>query len=268
MILDLDKQQGVTLIELMISLALGLLLMVALMSIYINTIGANADSLNVTRLNQEGVALMNVITSEIRRAGYDGDVKDDDLYDNQFNATDSTNPTELMVYDSATTTLARPTQSGATISGDCILFGYDADDDGVLDTNEAKGFRLIGNQIQMRTGASLSDFDDCTAGQWQVISDSNRISVTTLSFSLDQSSCHNMTVKIDADLDGSVSVAEESAYVTNSNCYSTTPASSDVTIHKRNVGVSISLQDAEDPLYRSNINDSVEVRNNLYYIWP
>ena len=272
------KQLGVTLIELMISLALGLILTATLLSIYINTLQTNTSGLNLTRLNQETIALMNVMSSEIRRAGFDDDVDGDDIFGNNFNKTGS-DPTEIMVYNS-TDGVQRPSQvvPGTTeitgMTGDCILFAYDQNEDGAFNDVEAKGFRLRNNRIEMRINSGgVGDVDDCTStstSQWRVISDINRVRIAPngLIFSFAESTCHNTAAVLDADDNGTITSPEKTAYLTSSNCYAAVPSSNDETIHKRDVIITINAFDADDTLLEVNMTQNVKVRNNLYYVAP
>jgi type IV pilus assembly protein PilW len=161
-----QRQAGVTLIELMISIALGLLLLSAATAMTVKTMVMNGDTLNSVKLNQDLDAVIQVMVNDIRRAGYTG---------NLFNFADGED-------------LNIPSSS-------CILYAYDASDDGVLDNNEKYGFRLVNGQIQLRTtcAAGASCATTCTAGTWVGLNDPGKINISALSFDTLNSKCLNVT---------------------------------------------------------------------------
>lgn len=63
------RQLGLTLIELMISITLGLFVLSGLVYLTSSTINSNTQQLKTTRLNQELRALMHLVTRDMRRAG-------------------------------------------------------------------------------------------------------------------------------------------------------------------------------------------------------
>ena len=64
------KQKGFTIAELLVGMAVGLLVLLAVTTVYINTLRTSANTLGGTRLNQEMSAIMNIMVNDIRRAGY------------------------------------------------------------------------------------------------------------------------------------------------------------------------------------------------------
>ena len=64
------KRGGFSIVELLISVLLGLLVIAGVLSLFGNTIRSNRDVLASARLNQELSAAMNVMVDELRRAGY------------------------------------------------------------------------------------------------------------------------------------------------------------------------------------------------------
>ena len=64
------KQRGVTLTELMVGSAVGLFVIAGVLSVYVAVAQSSAETLGASRLNQEMSALMSVMVSDIRRAGY------------------------------------------------------------------------------------------------------------------------------------------------------------------------------------------------------
>lgn len=66
----LNKQKGMTLIELMISIVIGLIVTATMVAIFSTTSSTNNKTLRITHLDQDLRALMNAVTRETRRAGY------------------------------------------------------------------------------------------------------------------------------------------------------------------------------------------------------
>lgn len=214
----LIQKRGFTLIELMIALAVSSLLFLALIAVFVANISHYQKSINVNRLNSQLEAIVDLMANDIRRAGYWSNASNDigtDQNNNPFMA------------------------SGAdiTISGSCILFSYDHDSNGSLASvsssvdDERYGFRLNGNAIQARPpGASFS----CAAASnaWETITDTNIISITALSFTL------------------------------NTTPLTTGPGSRGVTL--RSVDISITGQLVSDATITNTLTAHVRVRNDKF----
>lgn len=164
--LSRHTQQGLSLIELMITMALGLLMMAALTSIFANTIGVNSRSLQLSQLQEESTAVLELMVSDLRRAGY------------RANA-------HLIVVDPATANsdfddsiVVSNHPDEALLS--CVLFSYDANQNGSFDgSNELFGYRLLDGQVQRR-----QDAVDCASTGWQSLTSADMVAVESLSFSL------------------------------------------------------------------------------------
>ena len=61
-------QRGFSLIELMVSVVLGLLLVAAVLSLVVSVTKTNADTIRSTRLTQELRTLLEVVSREVTRA--------------------------------------------------------------------------------------------------------------------------------------------------------------------------------------------------------
>ncbi len=68
--IKMKVQNGMTIIELMVGMAVGLLILLGVTTVYINTLHTSANTLGGSRLNQEMAAIMNIMVNDIRRAGY------------------------------------------------------------------------------------------------------------------------------------------------------------------------------------------------------
>lgn len=164
---------GFTLIELMIALALNALLFTALLTIFLSNIDHYRKTLNHDRLDQQLQMAMSLMASDIRRAGYSANSKNDiGLHQNN-------NP--FLV--------AGTTDLSINASNNCILFTYDHNGDGILPgisaaiDDERYGFRLNAQTLQARPPGSAFS---CTASasSWENMTDPNLLHVTALSFTL------------------------------------------------------------------------------------
>lgn len=158
----LSGQNAFTLIELMISILIGLIILGAVLTMFISMIRADAENLKSIRLNQELRATMSLIARDLRRSG--------------FNAS--------AVADILNPPAAKPFQLMAS-AADCILYSYDTDGDGALGANENYGFRLNGAAIETRENGELCD----SGNDWQNLTDESLVSID------------NFQV-VDPDLDG------------------------------------------------------------------
>ncbi|MCK2094665.1 prepilin-type N-terminal cleavage/methylation domain-containing protein [Thauera aromatica] len=142
-------ERGVSLIELMVGLLIGLIVIAAVGSVYVSTTRSSADILAANRLNQEIRALTELMNFEIRRAGSGIDAGEESI------AIDD--------------------------GGSCIVYRYQFDGD-----ERNAGFRLNAGQIELKEGGTL---EDCTSGTWAAVTDSSMVNITALSFDAGGSAC-------------------------------------------------------------------------------
>jgi len=166
--IKLQKQNGFSLIELMIAILIGLIVLAATITIYIITIQSSSDTLRSAQLNQDLGIAMTIMTNDIRRAGYwGGAVTGSDAKNNPFN--------DIQILD----------------GGSCILYTYDGvNADGTLDTNEYYGFKLNNGTIEIKSAGA--DNTDCAVGTWTDML-GNQVEMTALSFNSNNSKCKNAT---------------------------------------------------------------------------
>jgi type IV pilus assembly protein PilW len=154
----LIKQQGVTLIELMIALILALIITGAILTIFISNVKSSSENVQMMQLNQELRAAMNFMSDELKRHGYDADA-DGSLMDT------------------------------LSVSGgnDCVVYAYEDASAGVATLT--KGFRLNAGALewsdQNSTCAGGGNWQDLTSGNITVtnftVDDSNDASAGTVS---------------------------------------------------------------------------------------
>ncbi len=184
MAVSMKKQNGLTLIEIMISLLLGLIVIGGALSIYIASIRGSTDVVNGARLNYDLDSIMQLMVNDIRRAGYWGGAITGSSVRNPAGAGCSAgNP-----FTCGTANIQLPTAS-------CILYTYDADSNGTVDNGEYFGFKLEDGSIKISSADTVDATVDCTASdyRWQTITDENKINISNLTFSDANYKCLNTT---------------------------------------------------------------------------
>ncbi len=166
----LNSQRGVTLVELMVASAIGLIALSSLLVVYQATATSTLRQLETEQLYSTLQGVLALMRSDIRRAGYWAwRPGRDRLRNNPFQK--KANRLRVGAADRET-------------ANSCVLFSYDLDRDGRTGTGkcpqtgcssgsdtdnvEQFGFRLRKNQIQMRYAGSTFN---CRNGYWQAITD-------------------------------------------------------------------------------------------------
>ncbi|MGD8339908.1 MAG: prepilin-type N-terminal cleavage/methylation domain-containing protein [Gammaproteobacteria bacterium] len=262
---NFKRQRGLTIIELIIGLAVGLLVVGGAITMYVQAIRSSNETLRSSKLNQEISALMAVMVDDIRRAGYWNNVS---LANGSENPFSQENATVLTVIDDMTNNAAQ----GATGQGSCLVYAYDAtylggNVGGTLETTDLFGFRLNGTVVQMRQTGVVDGVacvggtcNSCTNGTWQNVTDPNLIEITALSFDLANSQCINAMEPDgeDNDADGTIDEADEA------DCYAVVPAngSGDATAETRELLISVSGRLANDTSTQMTATQTIKVRND------
>ncbi|MCK9622068.1 MAG: prepilin-type N-terminal cleavage/methylation domain-containing protein [Methylobacter sp.] len=241
----MKEQKGYTLIELMIATAIGLIVVGATISIYITAVGSSSNTIKSARLNHDLEAAMALMINDIKRAGYwNGAVVGVDSRNNPFTA--------------AATNINIPIST-------CILYSYDADDDGIVDANEHYGFKLTNNTLNMRGTGTTTNSADCSNGTWESFIDNTQLTITQLQFSFvpvtgllpATSRCLNVTTD---------TVTDAAACATDAtNCTAATPCN---IAEKRVVNIRLSGQLTSDTSVTKTLNGTVEVRNSRLLTQP
>ena len=181
------RQYGFSLTELMVGSTVGLLVIAGALQLYVVNLRATSDTLRLSRLNQELRGTLDLLTNDLRRAGY--------WAFTPGSATPLDNPFQTDAND------LRLGHSAGEADNSCILYSYDLNSDLLVGVGpsgtpgpsastsnlEQFGFRLRAGQIQMRTGGTPFN---CTSGSWQAVTDADT-EITDLQFGL-QESCINL----------------------------------------------------------------------------
>ncbi|WP_036251455.1 PilW family protein [Methylobacter sp. BBA5.1] len=171
----MKKQSGYTLIEIMIALLLGLIIVAATITIYINTIRGGTDIIRSARLNHDLESALTIMTNDIKRAGYWNDAKINNWHvayvNNGNNPVNNPNP-----FTADATNLN-------IIGGNCILYSYDADKNGNVGEKEFYGFRFRNNTLEIRLkGLNTTDCNN-DDDEWQGFIVNDQLNITDLQFS-------------------------------------------------------------------------------------
>ena len=155
--LPANSRCGFTLIELVVSMAVGLVLLGSMLLLVTQVLTSQARSLQLSHAQEDAITALLLMTREIRRAGYHAHA------DEQWRVTPSLPPLfELPRYPRT----------------DCVLFSYDANANGVHDGDtEQFGFRIHQRQLQQRQQGA-----DCDQTGWQSITHAANVTVLALTF--------------------------------------------------------------------------------------
>jgi len=257
----MKKNDGFTLIEIMIALVLGLIIIGATLNIYIATIKGSSDTVKSARLNYDLDMAMQFMVNDIRRSGYwGGAVTGSTAADNPF--IDGTGNIQLV----------DPVTAGST-EFTCILYTYDADGDVALDiddgsgtnedTNEFYGFKFDSGAIKISSANTVDDTGDCTKtdGRWANILDSDNIQVTALTFTATNSKCLNTTT--DEVFPGTCAAAIAAAGGVTGKI-----SSGDQAVENRQIDISLTGRVINDTTVEKTLTAIVKVRNNRIFVQP
>jgi len=153
------KQQGFTLVEFMISMALSLAAILVVTSIYVTSFQIDSKTIKYSRLNDEVTSIIALLSEDIKRAGYVANA-----------GLGVPRPVEFR-------TLLVSEFAGES-NNSCILFSYDFNDNNGYDGNdEAFGYRLNDGELETRQGGR-----SCTQTLWQSLTDPNFVTISNLVF--------------------------------------------------------------------------------------
>ena len=146
------RQTGLSMVELMVGVAIGLFVVAGATMAVSNQLGDNRRLMLETQIQQDLRSAADVIARDIRRSGYWASAQSG------------------VWHAGAVAVVTNPYTALTPASGVAseVHFGYSrgAVENNVLDPNDEAGFRLVDSAIQMRTG-----------GQWQALTDNTTLKV-------------------------------------------------------------------------------------------
>ena len=164
-----QRQAGFTLMEMMISLALSLVVVSAMVALMANSLGTASRIIQMTQLTDELRNTMSMLTRDIRRANYSANAAF--CYANSDCGADG-----------SASQFADVKFNGSS----CFTFGLDRNWDGNAAADNAGGFRRVTSGgvglIEMWVG---NNKPDCTANNanWVAITDPDFVNITTFAAS-------------------------------------------------------------------------------------
>ncbi|MCW8994374.1 MAG: prepilin-type N-terminal cleavage/methylation domain-containing protein [Psychromonas sp.] len=189
--------RGFSLVELLITLLLGSVLLTMVISLYVTSVSTGAKSLKYSRLRTDLQAIIALMETDIRRAGYGG--------------------SEFMVGSGANKTIdINP------VSKDCIVYYYNykpqpnpaiASDEPIpvpvpgdpITHADKMGFRFNkdNDEIQYGTGVDPLAANCYDSGSWEALNDRNFIKITDLVFTESESAGSSPTMRsVQIDITG------------------------------------------------------------------
>jgi prepilin peptidase dependent protein B len=177
-----SRQQGLSIIEVMVALAASMVVIGAVVAFAASMSQATAQSVRYSRINQDVRASMDLITRELRRAGSNV----------QAIRQVGRGQTSIEFSD-----ILVGSEDGDVL-GECVMFGYDSIENGVprtpgaVDDAEWRGFRRSETAgrgfIEMRRGGGgIGERCDSDDHDWVRITDPSLIDITLLEFDLEPS---------------------------------------------------------------------------------
>lgn len=218
--------QGVSLIELLVGLAVSMVILIGAGSAFIAHNLSVSTNLKGDKLNHDLQIAMDLMISEIRRAGY---------WNGDISGAPATNPFQNIV-----------------LGTNCVLYSYDARNaaganipDGQIQDSERYGFKLSNGSIWMKTSGNAASASDCTNGSWESLTDSTLVSVTQLNFLL-TAKCVNAST----------------GTVTDASCTAGSGTTGQRTIEIRGIKVDLTGNVVGDTTTRKQANGFARIRNN------
>jgi Tfp pilus assembly protein PilW len=168
MMIKIKKQAGLTLIEMMIAMLLGLLVTGSIIAIFISNVKSSSENIKMIHLNQELRTVMGFMSDELKRSGYSG------------------NP--------ATTSFMDDFDTG---TANCVLYAYDVDGNGLQATGERFGFKLspINGKGVIQWGQNRTS-KTCTSGIWTALTQAGTADITALTLVPTSVSTANPTINV------------------------------------------------------------------------
>jgi len=176
-------RSGFTLIEVLISLALGCLLLAMVIGLYVTNVATSNKGFTLSRLRTDLQALVSIMEGDIRRAGSGG--------------------SNFMVGAAKNKLL----DSVSSNSQECIVYSYNYNNAVTAIASHIMGFRYSFNthSIQFGRGLDVEAANCYSSGSWVNLTDPNFLKVTELKFvesiaSNAQATMRSVEIKVSAEL--------------------------------------------------------------------
>lgn len=256
-------QQGASLIELLIGVAVGLFVAAGALTMFMSAFSSSTQNLGMTHLDQQLRAAMDVMTRNMRRAGYNGATPgtESDLHNYGPSNPFQTNNNQMTLGGTCNTT----TNPGECT---CITFTYDGNADGAVTTGSGTidlyGFRYdSANQaIEMRKGTSAPPSCTDAGNLWEDITDPS-VAVDSLTFQYERRAGTTATTS-KKPLAMNLRVPAQNLTSPPSGCPSDATITNEECLQLRTVIVTIDAHLAADTATTMSIRQRVKIRNDRY----
>jgi type IV pilus assembly protein PilW len=121
----MNAHRGFTLIEMLIAMVISLVVAAAMTNLMANTLGTSSRTIGMTRVTQEARTALQLMSRDVRRAGYSSEAVQ--CYANVDCFTDGS--------------VTLPGAISINVGNDCFIFQHDRDHDGDGTNDGAGGFR-------------------------------------------------------------------------------------------------------------------------------
>lgn len=194
-----NKQSGVTLVELMISLAISLIVLLAVTSLYVTSKRGYALQDTLARQQENGRFAVEILTQDLRMAGFKKDFRNDAFIAvNTADGGGTANDTVAIQYESTTDCLGQATPlnscrtNGALNGRRCAVNRYfiDANNDLVCLGNGGANPEVIVERVdnlQILYGVDTDNSEDGTANKyvtWDNVTNAERERIVSVRFGL------------------------------------------------------------------------------------
>jgi prepilin peptidase dependent protein B len=140
-------QRGLSIMELLVGITVGMIVLGGAVMLLAKNMAGSRLLLTESRLNEDLRNAADLLTRDLRRAGYWGNAMKG-----------------VTAIGMSSATVANPySDVTAPSSGDEVDYRFSRDDNDTLDNNEKFGFRLMDQAIQMQAGSGWTDVTDKTA---------------------------------------------------------------------------------------------------------
>ncbi|WP_115717418.1 PilW family protein [Gallaecimonas mangrovi] len=131
----IPRQQGMTLVELMVAMAMGLVVILAATTLFSATVGASSIATRMTVLRSDLNIVANMMSADIRRAGFSADATD--AFGKEACSSDFENNCPFTF------------KASRDLTSSCVIARMDANEDGALDinTDEVRGYVFESNMV-------------------------------------------------------------------------------------------------------------------------
>lgn len=192
-----NRQRGVTLIELLISMTIGMIIMVAVIGAYLGVSGASRSAEAIGRMNEDGQAALTILTQQLRMSGVNPSQPDRNSVSLGLSARGNTVPLHNSVTNafairgcdlkfsdvtSAASTAALTCGHGAASTGpDSISIAYEADRYNTVPTSAGVATDCMGSGIASSSANYLKS-DGLTAVTATIYEAENRFYIGTSTY--------------------------------------------------------------------------------------